>query len=141
MVSDRPHDLKLIACLQYFEATDKKADIQATEDSEGPTCCRVIPDNTLSERHRPCSDGISEGALHVVSPEAGFNWLHLNAPNHIESASIPNHFERRPSFTASGGTASAFGRGTLGGGHQQASERNVILRSEERSEVTFTDFI
>ncbi|KAI8482508.1 hypothetical protein Bbelb_397440 [Branchiostoma belcheri] len=41
--------------------------------------------------HSETTYGISESALHVVSTEAGFKWLHLNAPNRIESTSIPNH--------------------------------------------------
>ncbi|KAI8513309.1 hypothetical protein Bbelb_099480 [Branchiostoma belcheri] len=53
---------------------------------------------------RPCLKGITQGALHVVYPEAGF----------------------KASFTASGGTTSAFGRDTLGGGHQQAEVNDLL---------------
>ena len=43
---------------------------------------------------RPRSDGFTETAFDVVCTDSGFLWLHLNAPNRIESASIPNHIWR-----------------------------------------------
>ena len=52
----------------------------------------VVP----SERDlRPCSNRVAQSAFDVVWPDSGFMWLHLNAPNRIECASIPIHIWRR----------------------------------------------